>query len=53
MERKLTDKQVDELVKTSCADSTYLLLYEFGHIADANYVSDKYLKGLKFKEVER
>ena len=53
MKRKLTDEQVHQLVKTSCADSTYCLLYEFGHIADANYVSDKYLNGLKFKEVER
>ena len=49
---KLTSKQVDELVKNSCADSTYSLLIDNGFFELANYVKENNInKGKLFNEL--
>ena len=51
-EMKLTSKQVDELVKNSCADSTYNLLIDNGFFELANYVKENNInKGELFNEL--
>ena len=49
---KLTSNQVDELVKNSCADSTYSLLIDNGFFELANYVKENNInKGKLFNEL--
>jgi hypothetical protein len=49
---KLTSKEVDELVKNSCADSTYSLLIDNGFFELAEYVKINNInKGKLFNEL--
>ncbi len=49
---KLTSKQVDELVKNSCVDSTYSLLIDNGFFELARYVKENNInKGKLFNEL--
>ena len=49
---KLTSNQVDELIKNSCADSTYSLLIDNGFFELAKYVKDNNInKGKLFNEL--